>query len=247
MKKEGRNMKKERGNMKKPLYIFSILAICLAVVTSAMPIAIAQADNTVSIEDVTLAQYSTKDVPIRLLNSTGVGGGSVTLTFDPTIVNVTNVVAGDFDDVFNVDYTGLSTGTVLITAMKLGQDLTGDLTFATVTLEAVGSSGSCELGLAAELTTKAGAPVSATIDTGTFTISERTPGDVNDDTEINIQDAVLLFNWVSFPAEQGTTYVLTKPENANVNGDTETNIQDAVLLFNYVSFPAEQGTTYILV
>ena len=75
----------------------------------------------------------------------------------------------------------------------------------------------------------------------------RTPGDVNDDTEINIQDAVLLFNWVSFPAEQGTTYVLTKPENANVNGDTETNIQDAVLLFNYVSFPAEQGTTYILV
>ena len=78
-------------------------------------------------------------------------------------------------------------------------------------------------------------------------VSERVPGDINGDAEINIQDAVLLFNWVSFPAEQGTTYVLTKPGNANVNGDTETNIQDAVLLFNYVSFPAEQGTTYILV
>ena len=74
----------------------------------------------------------------------------------------------------------------------------------------------------------------------------RVPGDVNGDTEINIQDAVLLFNWVSFPSEQGTTYVLTKPENANVNGDTETNIQDAVLLFNWVSFPSERGTTYIL-
>jgi len=80
----------------------------------------------------------------------------------------------------------------------------------------------------------------------TVNVTARTPGDVNGDTEINIQDAVLLFNWVSFPSEQGTTYVLTKPENANVNGDTEVNIQDAVLLFNWVSFPSERGTTYIL-
>jgi len=36
----------------------------------------------------------------------------------------------------------------------------------------------------------------------------RVPGDVNGDTEINIQDAVLLFNWVSFPSERGTTYIL---------------------------------------
>ncbi len=77
-------------------------------------------------------------------------------------------------------------------------------------------------------------------------VTARVSGDVNGDTEVNIQDAVLLFNWVSFPAERGTTYVLEKPENANVNGDMEINIQDAVLLFNWVSFPAERGTTYIL-
>ncbi len=205
-------------------------------------------ENVVSIEDVTLPQASSKDVPIRLLNSTGVGGGSVTLTFDPTIVNVTNVIVGDFDSIFNVDGSELSNGTVLITTMKSGQDLTGDLTFATVTLHAVGSSGSCELGLAAQLTTKTGAPVSTSVNNGTFTVgTARTPGDVNDDTNINIQDAIVLFNWVSFPAERGTTYVLTKPENANVNGDTNINIQDAILLFNWVSFPAERGTTYILI
>ena len=72
------------------------------------------------------------------------------------------------------------------------------------------------------------------------------PGDVTGDGVVNIGDAVLLFNWVSFPNERGTTYVLNKPDNANVNGDTTTNIGDAVLLFNWVSFPNERGTTYVL-
>ncbi len=204
--------------------------------------------NVITIGDVTLAQGSSEDVPIKLLNSTGVGGGSVTLTFDPAIVNVTNAVKGDFDSIFTVDYSGLSNGTVLITAMKSGEDLTGDLPFATVTLNAVGSNGSCELGLSAELSDKTGAPVSSNVDNGTFTVGiSRVPGDVTGEGDVNIQDAILLFNWDSYPSEQGTTYVLEKPENANVNGDTVTNIQDAILLFNWASYPSEQGTTYILV
>ena len=163
--------KEKRGeNKRNPFYIFSVVAVCLAVTISAMPIAIAEAANTVSIEDATLTQGTSIDIPIRLLNSTGVGGGSVTLTFDPAIVSVTNVTVGDFDTVFNVEYAELRNGSVLITAMKSGQDLTGDLTFATVTLHAVGVSGSCELGLSAELTTRTGAPVSANIDNGTFAI-----------------------------------------------------------------------------
>ena len=90
--------KEKRGeNKRNPFYIFSVVAVCLAVTISAMPIAIAEAANTVSIEDVTLTQGTSIDVPIRLLNSTGVGGGSVTLTFDPAIINVTNVTVGDFE------------------------------------------------------------------------------------------------------------------------------------------------------
>jgi hypothetical protein len=76
--------------------------------------------------------------------------------------------------------------------------------------------------------------------------AERNPGDVNGDSEVNIGDAVLLFNWVSFEGERDTTYALAEPENANVNGDSEVNIGDAVLLFNWVSFPNERGTTYVL-
>ena len=151
---------------------------------------------------------ATTDVPIRLLNSTGVGGVTATLTFDPSIVDVTSVVAGDFDSVFSPDYSGVSSGILRITCTKIGTDLTGDLTIATVTLAAVATSGSCELGLSAELSTASGVAVPSSTDNGTLTISGRTPGDVTGDGVVNIGDAVLLFNWVSFPNERGTTYVL---------------------------------------
>lgn len=39
-------------------------------------------------------------------------------------------------------------------------------------------------------------------------ISNEVIGDVTDDGKVNICDAVLLFNWVSYPNERGTTYKL---------------------------------------
>ncbi|MEA1865991.1 MAG: NosD domain-containing protein [Euryarchaeota archaeon] len=74
----------------------------------------------------------------------------------------------------------------------------------------------------------------------------RVPGDVTGDGNVNIGDAVILFNWVSFPNERETMYALTRAGNADVTGDGVVNIGDAVLLFNWVSFPNERGTTYVL-
>jgi hypothetical protein len=74
----------------------------------------------------------------------------------------------------------------------------------------------------------------------------RVHGDVTGNGVVNIGDAVLLFNWVSFPNERETTYALTRADNADVTGDGNVNIGDAVLLFNWVSFPNERGTTYVL-
>jgi parallel beta-helix repeat protein len=71
-------------------------------------------------------------------------------------------------------------------------------------------------------------------------------GDVTGDDAVNIGDAVLLFNWVSFPNERETTYALNRADNADVTGNGVVNIGDATLLFNWVSFPNEQGTTYVL-
>ena len=137
-----------------------------------------QDHDIVTIADVTLAHGATTDVPIQLVNSTGVGGATVTLTFDPLIVNTTNVVAGDFDSIFSPDYSDVSTGTLRITCTKLGADLIGDLTIATVTLNAVGTSGSCALGLSAELTEAGGAAVPSSVDNSIFTISGTVFGSV---------------------------------------------------------------------
>jgi len=134
-------------------------------------IADAQDHDIVSIADVTLQPGTTTTVPIRLLNSTGVGGIAVALTFNPSIVTVTTGVAGVFDSNSSLDYSNVSDGVLRVTGVKFGTDLIGDLIIATVTLEAVGTSGSCELGLSAELSNRGGGDVPLTASNGTFTIS----------------------------------------------------------------------------
>ena len=95
----------------------------------------------------------------------------MTLTFDPLIVNTTTVVAGDFNGNSSPDYSNVSDGVLRVTVRASRANLTGDLTIATVTLEAVGASGSCELGLSAELSNKSGGDVLPSRNNGTFTIS----------------------------------------------------------------------------
>ncbi|MCK4811616.1 MAG: dockerin type I repeat-containing protein, partial [Methanosarcinales archaeon] len=84
------------------------------------------------------------------------------------------------------------------------------------------------------------------IQTWIWNVAPRVPGDVTGDGVVNIGDAVLLFNWVSFPNERETTYALNRADNADVTGNGVVNIGDATLLFNWVSFPNERGTTYVL-
>ena len=79
-----------------------------------------------------------------------------------------------------------------------------------------------------------------------YLVVKYVPGDVTGDGVVNIGDAVLLFNWVSFPNERETTYAPDKPGNADVTGNGEVNIGDSVLLFNWVLFPEARGTTYVL-
>ena len=79
-----------------------------------------------------------------------------------------------------------------------------------------------------------------------WNVAPRVPGDVTGDDVVNIGDAVLLFNWVSFPNERETTYALNRTDNADVTGNGVVNIGDATLLFNWVAFPNERGTTYVL-
>ena len=142
---------------------FIALALCVAGASAGTA-------NTVTIEDVTLQPGATQEVSIRLLGSTGVSGVMVTLTFSPSIVNVTSVVVGNFDGRFTPDCSGVNNGVLKVTTMKSGPDLAGDLTLATITLGAVGGGGSCELGLYADLTDQSGNAVTSSVDNGTLTV-----------------------------------------------------------------------------
>ncbi len=124
---------------------------------------------------------------VTLSPTTVVSGGLVTVT----------VVATDASGIANVTANG-TTGTVMLTS--IGSDIWQG------TITAPGTNGTCTVAVVA---TDTSTNANANTDTSkSFTIIDRVAGDVTGDGVVNIGDAVLLFNWVSFPNERGTTYVL---------------------------------------
>jgi PGF-CTERM protein len=193
-------------NARRILMLISIaLAVCVTGATAET--------NTVTIEDVTLQPGATQEVPIRLLGSTGVGGVAVTLTFSPSVANVTSVVAGDFDDMFTPDYSNVNNGVLKVTSMKSGQDLTGDLVIATITLGALGDGGSCELGLHAELTDRSGNAVPSSVDSGTLTVGTgaTTPDEVPGNDAFEVGDSPATPTATTTPAATATAVKTAKP------------------------------------
>ncbi len=189
--------------------ILMLISIALAVCVTG---AVAET-NTVTIEDVTLQPGATQEVPIRLLGSTGVCGGTVTLTFSPSVVNVTSAVAGDFDDMFTPDYSNVNNGVLKVTSMKSGQDLTGDLVITTITLGAVGDGGSCELGLRAELVDRSGNTVPSSADSGTLTVGTgaTTPDDVTGNDAFEVGDSPAAPTPTAAPEATATAVKTAKP------------------------------------
>ena len=124
---------------------------------------------------------------VTLSPTTVVSGGLVTVT----------VVATDVSGIASVTANG-TTGTVMLTSM--GSDIWQG------TITAPGTNGTCNVTVVA---VDASTSANANTDTSkSFTTINRIAGDVTGNGVVNIGDAVLLFNWVSFPNERGTTYVL---------------------------------------
>ena len=194
----------------------------------------ASSNNTVSIADVTLPYGSTQTIPIRLLNSTGVGGVNVTLTFNKSIVNTTTAVAGAFDSTFNADYSNVSGGVLRISCIKSGQNLTGNLTIATVTFHAVNTSGSCGLNLSAELFNRTGADVSSTVSNGTFTID--TAATTTPPTPASLQSTTGKY-WVNYTWTAGSLGPDT--DSYNVSLDNGSWYNDTATSLNVTGLGAE--------
>ncbi|MCD4767248.1 MAG: DUF4430 domain-containing protein [Methanosarcinales archaeon] len=93
----------------------------------------------VLIEDITAAPNSYAFTSVMVKNVTGLGSGSITVTYNTSVVHVTNVTSGDGNALavqdWNVDN---SAGSVQILAQDINTSYNGDVVLAIVTFHAVG-------------------------------------------------------------------------------------------------------------
>ncbi|RZN14347.1 MAG: hypothetical protein EF812_05705 [Methanosarcinales archaeon] len=240
----------------------TIMIVLLVIAMVVVPIASAEGAvaATVTIKETPAVSIGSADdvsngadvtVPINITSASNIGAMDISIMYDISVLNATGVENGTFNITIMAYNIDAAAGRINISFAEYPNTLTGDGVLFNLRFAAIGAGNST-----LDITVKEAwtgdvppQPVTPITVDGYVNVTggvARIPGDANGDTNVNIQDAVLLFNWVSFPGDQGTKYVLQKPENANVNGDTVTNIQDAVLLFNWVSFPGDQGTKYVL-
>ena len=94
---------------------------------------------TVSISDCTAVPDGTVTVPIIINDIEDYGTGTINIEYDTDVVRVVNAYASDDSSitVINIDNT---TGTAMISAWNIN-GVTGNIIFANVVLQAVGSSG----------------------------------------------------------------------------------------------------------
>jgi hypothetical protein len=172
-------------------------------------------------------------IPIAIEDGVNVGACDITLTYNVSVVNVTNVTGGDMDATFaNLEHR--SEGWVRIgTYQTTNPGLSGQITFANVTFEPVGGSGgTCSLNLSVTTfkdTTPVGNSMPYVVRNGTYTTTFLN-GDVNDDGIVDIHDAMYLAKYEL--GEQG--YDTINEEAADVNGDGGITSHDAMCLAKHV-------------
>ncbi|MCK4459631.1 MAG: hypothetical protein KAU52_07920 [Methanosarcinales archaeon] len=171
-------------------------------------------------------------LPITIDNAANVGSVDITLAFNASIVNVTNVTGGNFDvTASNLEH--VHDGCVRIgTFQTESNGLSRNITLAEVTFEPMGSAGEmCSLNLSVT-TFKDATPecneIPYVVRNGTYTAFLN--GDVNDDGVVDIADAMYLAKHVL-----GITgFEVIIVEAADVNDDKVIDIADAMYLAKYV-------------
>ncbi|MEA1864661.1 MAG: dockerin type I domain-containing protein [Euryarchaeota archaeon] len=171
-------------------------------------------------------------LPITIENGVNVGACDIILTYDPMVVNVTNVTSGDFGDtVVNLEHA--CEGSVRIgTYQTNNPGLSGDIVFASVTLEDVRSAGGTSplnLGVVTfKDATPEGNPMPYITRNGTYTAAMN--GDVDGDGIVDMHDAMYLAKHVL--GITGFTEITV--ELADVDGDGRVDMHDAMYLAKYV-------------
>jgi len=170
-------------------------------------------------------------VPITIENAANVGAVDITLTFNASVVNVTNVADGDMDNTMaNLEH--VREGWVRIVAFQEeNPGLSGNITFANVTFRSNSTNGTSPLNLS--VTTFKDAtpqcnPIPYIVQNGTYTALLN--GDVNGDGVADTSDAMYLAKHVL----EITGFEEIIEEAADVNDDGKIDTSDAMYLAKHV-------------
>jgi len=171
-------------------------------------------------------------IPIAIEDGVNVGACDITLTFNASVVNVTDVTGGDMD-VTMANLEQVHEGFVRIGTFQTDNPgLSGNIAFANVTFEPVGGSGdTCSLNLSVTTfkdATPIGNEMPYIVRNGTYAILLN--GDVTGDGMVDIHDAMYLAKHVL-----GITgFEVIIVEAADVNDDKVIDIADSMYLAKYV-------------
>ena len=113
----------------------------------------------------------TATVPIIVSAVTDLGAGTLSITYNPSVCNVTDVTVGDLSTaVKNLGTPGLA----IISVFDLGSEHTGDVTIANLKIKAIGSYGETSPLNITVTTLKTFGPPSATILAANISVSNGT-------------------------------------------------------------------------
>ena len=157
--------------MKKRILVGHLVVLCL--LTTLAPLAFSAPGTTVSVGSATAGEGETAVVPLMIESVTNLGGASINLTYNASVVNVTSVSDSDFDSAPNLNTRG--PGWVLLEGGQYETGLNDDVKLCDATLEAIGNKGDTSPLNLNDVTLEDMAMQPITVDevlNGTFTIQE---------------------------------------------------------------------------
>jgi len=171
-------------------------------------------------------------IPIAIEDGVNVGACDITLTFNASVVNVTDVTGGDMD-VTMANLEHVHEGFVRIGTFQTDNPgLSGNIAFANVTFEPIGAIGdTCSLNLSVTTfkdATPAGNVIPYNVRNGTYCTLLN--GDVNGDYEVDLHDAMVLAKHVLDMS--GFEVIII--EAADVNDDKVIDIADSMYIAKHV-------------
>ena len=180
-------------------------------------------------------------VPVSITNNPGIVSLKLSVGYDPAVLELVDATAGDFVvaeeenvTVGSPSFSGLENPFVInwLDALALENNTnTGVLANLTFKIKE-GATGSTEITLSAnanDLFDKDYNNVPFALDGGVVTVKNHTPGDVNDDGDVNVRDYGLLQQWLN------DYDVIINLDAADVTGDGEVNVRDYGLLQQYLN------------